>query len=289
MIKITNLNKRFGHKEVIKNMNFEIRPGTIFGLIGINGAGKSTLLRLLSGVLTPETGDIFLDDISIHRHPEIKKNLFYLSDNPPYASFTTLSDMKQIYKPFYDFDDAVFDEILKLFSLNEKEVISKFSKGMRRQGYLALAFASGAKYLLFDEVFDGLDPQARLKFKQYMIKHQRDEQIIVITSHSLRELEDICDSFGMIDDGHFKKFGQIDFELNKVRKFQIILKDIRSPYLKEKLNYIYEKKDNRVMTLIVENLAGHIDDYLLASNILAADELPITFEEFFIISQGGEQ
>ncbi|WP_162140337.1 ABC transporter ATP-binding protein [Haploplasma axanthum] len=283
MIEIKNLNKSFGSKHVIKNMNLKLEKGTIFGLIGINGAGKSTLLRLLSGVLNPDSGEIFVDEKLINE--ESKKKIFYLSDNPPYTSLTKLVDIKELYETFYDFDNQIFEEIIEIFKLPINEPISKFSKGMRRQGYIALAFATKASYLLFDEVFDGLDPQARLKFKQFMINNINSEQIIIITSHSLRELEDICDTFGMIDGGYFKRYGQIDFELNKLKKYQIVLKELEKDVFIKQLKCLFKKQEGRVLTIITEELTEDINNYLDKNNYLVIDELSISFEEYFIVTQ----
>lgn len=287
MIKIKGLNKSFKNNHVIKDMNFDFKEGVIFGLIGINGAGKSTLLRLLSNVLIPDDGQIVIDNENIEYNDKIRENIFYLSDEPPYANFTLLKDVKELYETFYNFDEVLYEEVLDVFQLDKSVPISKMSKGMRRQGFIALAFASRAKYLLFDEVFDGLDPQARLRFKQFIIKNHNPDQVIIITSHSLRELEDICDTFGMIDKGVFKKYGQIDTEIDKISKYQIVLKDIDKRVFKKQLDIIQQKQDGRVLTIIIDK-KYNLKDYLDENNYLIIDELPMTFEEYFIVSQGGK-
>ena len=158
---------------------------------------------------------------------------------------------------------------------------------MKRQGFIALAFASGAKYLLLDEVFDGLDPAARLKFKQLMISDEHKDKIIIVTSHSLRELEDICDSFGMIDEGHFKRYGELDFELNKLKKYQIILNDKTSIDIdKAHPKAIYHHQDGRILTLVIDS-THTLNDYISNDKYHVADELPISFEEYFMITQKG--
>lgn len=286
MIKITDLTKSFSNHLVLDSMNITILEGTIFGLIGINGAGKSTLMRLISGVSTPDSGQIEVDGLLLDDSSASRKNIFYLSDNPPHGNFTTLNQLYELYDIFYPMNKTVFAEILGLFNLNPDTPLSKQSKGMKRQGYLAIAFATGAKYLLFDEVFDGLDPQARLKFRKYLMKEINHDRIIIISSHSLRELEDVCDSFGMIENGQFKKFGNIDETLSSTKKYRIILKDENEPYLKNNDAFFHTKKDGRVITLI-GNPNLDIKSLLYGENILAMDELDMTFEEYFIISQEG--
>ena len=157
--------KNYGENRVLTNLDLTLEKGTIFGLIGINGAGKSTLLKLIMGIIKPSEGLIKIDNQSVFDHEESKKKLFYLSDQPPFNHQMTLNDLADLYKVFYPFDQHMFEEILTQFGLIKNQNLSQISKGMKRQGYIALAFASGASYLLLDEVFDGLDPAARLKFK----------------------------------------------------------------------------------------------------------------------------
>ena len=287
MIEIKKLYKSFGNHSVLKDVNLTLEKGTIFGLIGINGAGKSTLLRLIMGVLRPDAGEIEIDQKSIIEDNDLKKSIFYLSDQPPFNHQMTFRNLADLYKVFYPFEEDTFQSILSIFSLNENINLSQISKGMKRQGYIALAFASGAKYLLLDEVFDGLDPAARLKFKKLMLSEQHEDKIIVITSHSLRELEDICDSFGMIDEGYFKKFGNLDFELNKLIKYQIILKDTTPVDISNHEDGpVYINQDGRVLTIVID-INHQLDQYIKNDLYHVADELPISFEEYFMINQKG--
>ena len=288
MINVTNLNKSFGDLHVLKNINLTLEKGTIFGLVGINAAGKSTFLRLLSGVLLPESGNVYIDEIELGENQELRKNVFYLSNQPTYTLHMTIKDLKELYKVFYPFDDQTFQSILDLFNLSEQMILNRISKGMKRQAYIAAAFASNAKYLLLDEVFDGLDPVARLKFKKLMIDSASADKIFVLTSHSLRELEDICDSFGIIDEGYFKRFGHLSDELSKLTKYQIILKD-KNPYpiLNKELNLLYFQQEGRVLTLIIEGNHPPLEEIFNANDYHAIDESSISFEEYFMVYQGG--
>lgn len=285
MIEVKKLYKSFDDHSVLKDVNLKLEKGTIFGLIGINGAGKSTFLRLITGILRPDYGNIEIDQQSVLESNDLKKSVFYLSDQPPFNHQMTFRDLADLYKVFYPFEEDTFKSILNIFSLDENINLSQISKGMKRQGYIALAFASGAKYLLLDEVFDGLDPAARLKFKKLMISTDHQEKIIIITSHSLRELEDICDSFGMIDEGYFKRYGNIDFELNKLLKYQIILKDtLPVSLIDQDLKPIYMNQDGRILTIIIDS-NHRVDQYIHNDLYHVADELPISFEEYFMINQ----
>lgn len=288
MIEIKHVNKSFTNHHVLKDLNITFDQGTIFGLIGINGAGKSTLLRLISGIYLPDSGEIHIDGVSFNDDESIRKKVFYLSDQPPYSYQTTIKDLAHLYATFYPFQWDTYQDILQRFKLSDQEPLSKISKGMRRQGYIALAFASGASYLLLDEVFDGLDPVARLIFKKLMIEHQSEGKIFVITSHSLRELEDICDTFGMIDDGFFKRFGSVDFELHQFKKYQIILKDSKSITFKENHPKIYYlSQEGRIVTLVIETKES-VSACIDVSLCHVIDELEMTFEEYFMVIQGGK-
>lgn len=288
MITVKNINKSFGDLHVLKDINLTLKNGTIFGLVGINGAGKSTFLRLLSGVLLPESGDILVDEKEILTNLENRTNVFYLSDQPTHTLYMSIKDLKELYKVFYPLNDEKFQSILSLFNLKESMSLSHISKGMKRQAYIACAFASNAKYLLLDEVFDGLDPVARLKFKKLMIDSTSEDKIFILTSHSLRELEDICDEFGIIDEGHFKKFGHLADEISKLMKYQIILKD-NLPYTFEnpELTILYQQQEGRVLTLIIEGSHKPIEEIIDSKLYHVIDELPISFEEYFIVYQGG--
>jgi len=288
MIKVENVNKSFGDIHVLKDINLTLNNGTIFGLVGINGAGKSTFLRLLTGVLLAESGNIFFDDIEIQKEETYRKHIFYLSDQPTHTLYMTIKDLKELYKVFYPFDDEQFKSILTLFNLTEKMSLSHISKGMKRQAYIACAFASNAKYLLLDEVFDGLDPVARLKFKKLMIDSASEDKIFILTSHSLRELEDICDAFGIIDEGYFKRFGHLSDEISKLVKYQIILKDkLQYTFENPSFKILYQQQEGRVLTLIIEGSHPPLEEFMDSKDYLAIDELSISFEEYFIVYQGG--
>lgn len=287
MIEVKSIDKRFDGRLVLNNLNLALEKGTIFGLIGINGAGKSTFLRLIMGILKPSKGDICIDGKSVFYHDDIKKKLFYLSDQPPFNHQMTFKDLADLYRVFYPFEDDTFLSILSMFGLKMHQNLSQISKGMKRQGYIALAFASGANYLLLDEVFDGLDPAARLKFKKLMISDKHKDKIIMVTSHSLRELEDICDSFGMIDEGHFSRFGDLSYELNKLKKYQVILNDMTRINSDKSLSKaVYHHQNGRILTLVIDH--NHtLDEYISNDMYHVVDELPISFEEYFMITQKG--
>ena len=200
MIELIGISKGYENKKsVLKNASLTISEASIFGLVGINGAGKSTLLRLLAGVMKADEGEVRIDGENIYENEKIKKQIFFLPDEPYYTSNVSASGLADLYRAAYAFDDTVFAEYLDKFKLNAKSPIRNFSKGMKRQVFVALALAVKPKYLLLDEAFDGLDPLARLVLKKALIRMvEEDGSSVIISSHSLRELEDFCDSYGKI-------------------------------------------------------------------------------------------
>lgn len=219
MITIKGLRKSYGTKEVLSGVSLTVPDASVFGLVGINGAGKTTLLRMMADVLRPDEGTVEYDGENIAGNAKKRKELFFLPDEPYYTAGTTVEKLVALYKSFYAFDDELFARYEKLFSLERRTPIRNFSKGMKRQAFAALALACRPKYLLLDEAFDGLDPLARLELKRGIIS--LEGTTAVISSHSLRELEDICSGFALLDGGVVADAGDISETLGKIRKFQV--------------------------------------------------------------------
>ncbi len=222
MIKISNLYHAFSDDYVLENVNIEIKDGTVTGIVGINGAGKSTLLRLMSGVYVPKKGKIEIDGIS-PCEPAVRSDLFFLPDDPYYTSGATAKSVTELYKTFYpDFDTKAYDDYMQKCKLDTKKPLRNFSKGMRRQFYIAVALAVKPKYLLLDEAFDGLDPLSRKRFKDEIVKcADENGTTVIITSHSLRELEGFCDTFILIDSKTVRSSGDIAEKVVSFCKFQL--------------------------------------------------------------------
>lgn len=289
MIEIKNLSKSFGTTEVLKGLDLTIPDGSIFGLVGINGSGKSTLLRMLAGVYRADSGSIRIDGEEIYNNEHKKKEIFFLPDDPFYEQGTTGLKLAELYRTFYDFDDATFRRYIDIYKLNAKMPIRNFSKGMKRQMFVALAFAISPKYLFLDEVFDGLDPLARLNFKRGLIESmEKTGGTVILSSHSLRELEDICDSYGLIDGHAISSSGNIDSSTEKVYKFQLVFDRTVS---KEEFGFdmMSFEQSERVVRIVV---SGDKEEYLRRISEMKpiiVDELPVDFEELFVSRvSGGE-
>lgn len=277
MIEIKNLSKSYGDKLVLKNLSIKIEDGKIFGLVGINGAGKSTLLRLISGIFEANTGSILVDGEEIYDNENKKKDIFFLPDEPYYGINTTPLNLIDLYQEFYDFNKQEYLNYLEIFKLPLNKKMHTFSKGMKRQVFVSLALAIKPKYLLLDEAFDGLDPLARLTFKRAIIDLVEEKQTtIIISSHSLRELEDICDCYGLIDKMEIASSGEIADTINKTHKYQVAFNEIPSKDMFDDFNILTYEQESRIVRIVVnedfDTFKEKIDKYN-----------PLLIEKFLLI------
>lgn len=282
MIEISGLRKSFGAKKVLDGIDLTVPDGSIFGLVGINGAGKSTLLRLLSGVLRADGGSVRIGGQEVYDCPAAKKELFFLPDDPYYAADTTAQKLIELYSAFYPFHTDVYEQYEQRFRLARKAPLRTFSKGMKRQLFIALALACRPRYLFLDEAFDGLDPLARLECKRGLIELQEErESTVIISSHSLRELEDICSGFALLDGGQIADSGDLQGALEQVTKFQVAL-DHEARREDFPFACVSFEASGRVAKLIVR---GDKEAYLAELDKLHPlfiEEIPVDFEELFI-------
>ena len=283
MINIMNLVKSFNDKKVLDNLNISIEDGTVFGLIGINGAGKSTLLRLISGVYSQDLGIVEVGGECVFENEKIKKDIIYVSDDPYFPFSSTIKSLKVFYSSFYDLNEDLYQKYLTMFNLKENALISSFSKGMKRQVSLLFAMAISPKYLLLDECFDGLDPLVRLIFKKALTELIQDKKItVIISSHNLKELEDICDSFGILENGQISTYGDLIDSKTNINKYQLAYSEEKTKDDFKDYNLMSIEISGRVVSLVIKGNKKEIMAKLEKSNPLFIDVLPVNFEELFI-------
>ena len=283
MIEVKNLSHSIGNKQILQNVSLALEEGSVMGLVGINGAGKTTLLRLISGVFAVEQGAILIDGIPVNRE-ESRESLFFLPDDPYFTIDTTGEKLYSMYKVFYpEIDRAVFDRFMANFSLNPKKPIRNFSKGMRRQLYISLALAVKPKYLLLDEAFDGLDPLSRLAFKRALNEFVEEYGTsVLISSHSLRELEDFCDSYVLIDNKTVSSSGDIAEKVNRFCKFQLAFYEEIHEGLFANLPVTSIEISGRFARVVLQGNAAELLPKLQALNPAVVEEMRMDFEEVFI-------
>ncbi len=283
MIEIRNLSHSFGEKQVLADVNLDINEGSIMGLVGINGAGKTTLLRLISGVYRPDEGSILIDGEPLSSE-SAKRKLFFLPDDPYYTLNSTGKSLFKLFRTFYpDLDKTKFQKHLSDFGLEFDRPLRNFSKGMKRQLYVALALTVKPKYLLLDEAFDGLDPLARLAFKK-AVNHAVEENgiSVLISSHSLRELEDFCDSYAMIDNMEVSSSGDIAERVERYCKFQLAFTELPDDSAFDGLPILSVEKSGRFVKLVLEGRADEMHRRLMLLKPAIIEQMNIDFEEVFI-------
>lgn len=283
MIKIIGLVKGYEkNKPVLKGLNATIAEGSVFGLVGINGAGKSTLLRVLAGVMKADGGQVLVDGEEVYENENAKGKIFFLPDEPFYTSNVTAEGLADMYRAVYDLDMQVFQERLAQFALPANKPIRNFSKGMKRQVFVALALAIAPKYLLLDEAFDGLDPLARLTFKKCIVELVEEKgTAVIISSHSLRELEDICDSYGILDHGEMTCSGELATDISRVHKFQAAFdREVKE----EELTFacMAFEQTGKVVRFITREKKEIVLEKLEQLNPIFVEEIEVDFEELFI-------
>lgn len=284
MIKITNLSKSYGDKKVLEDLNCTIKTGSIYGLIGANGAGKSTLLRIIMGIFQKNSGSIEIDGKEISDSEEFKQKLVFVPDDLFFFKNYSINDMVIFYSKLYkNFDKEFAIKMFDKLKLNRKQKIQTFSKGMKRQTALVCALATNADYMFFDETFDGIDPVIRNFMKKVIAEQmEKKETTIIMTSHNLRELEDICDNLGLLHKGGILFESDIDSLKTNMFKIQISLgKDFDEKDF-QNFNVLSFKKSGSVATVILKGDKEGYEKMLKDMNPIILDFLPLTLEEIFV-------
>lgn len=240
MLSIQDITKKYEECTIIKNVNLNINKGIIYGLVGYNGTGKTTLLKTICGVLKPDAGTVLLDGQVVFDNATAKEQILYVPDNPYWLPHGSMKKMAKFYQGYYpNWNEGLFVNLVKLFDLNVNKRLKSFSKGMQRQASIILALSTGASYLLLDETFDGLDPLVREKVRELLKSAVEKAGVsILVASHNLSELEQICKSIALIRDKTLTEDIYKENELNNANKFHITFEnrsDARS-FLDE-LNY----------------------------------------------------
>lgn len=283
MLKIENVYKNFGTTEVLKGLNLAVQEGSVFGLVGVNGAGKSTLLRLISGVYEADQGTVSFNDHDTFRDPNIRQSISFVSDEPYYPIGATIASMKNFYASLYQFDEAAFRKYCEIFGLNPSMRILNLSKGMKRRAALLFALCTHPKLLLLDEAYDGLEPIARLHFKQILADLVEDEKLtVIISSHNLRELEDICDSYGILEDGVMLTYGDLIASRENINKYQAAFAGNVPADVFKDLDVLHLEIEGRVVKAVIRGSQSEVQKKIEALKPVLIDVLPVSFEELFI-------
>ena len=283
MILAENVTKTFDGFCALDKISCHIPKGCIYGMVGSNEAGKSTFLRLITGVYKTETGKITIDDEVVYNNPRAKNRIAYVPDELYFLPGASLNRMADFYEAAYKkFDRVWFRHLADSFGLPEKKAINTFSKGMKRQCATILALCSKPDYLFFDETFDGLDPVMRNLVKRLICQEVVEkETTVIITSHSLRELEDTCDQLALLHEGGL--IFERDIQNLKTTLFKIQTAfdaDYNQGYF-EGIDILHYNKKGSVVNMIVRGDKEEITGHIKQKNPLLLDILPLSLEEVF--------
>ncbi len=285
MIEILNVTKRFDTLVALNQISLSIKEGSVVGLVGSNGAGKSTLLRILAGVYRADSGTVLFDGAEGFNNSAVKGDTIFISDYPYFSSSDTLKSLAKKYKILYPhWNDEDYNRLLGLFTISQTIKIAKMSKGMQRQAAIILGLAANPKYILFDEIFDGLDPVVREQVKKLFADFVSERSAsIVIASHNLRELEDVCDSICLIHAGGVLADEDADKLKLGMTKVQIILEDetvlntIRQTLMLLKLT-----QKGKIYEMTIRGERDEIMAFLESLHPTYLELLPLSLEEVFM-------
>ncbi len=283
MLEMQNVTKTFGTFKALDDLSMNIPKGAVYGLVGPNGAGKSTAIRHLTGVYRPDCGSITMDGQPIYENSQLKQRIGYIPDDIFYFPSASLEDMKKYYQGIYkNFDGELFNRLYEVFHLPKKSPIRRFSKGMQKQAAFHLTICTRPDVMILDEPVDGLDPVMRRQVWSLILSEvAQHETTVLISSHNLRELEDICDHVGIMDHGKMLiERSLADMQGNTV-KIQMV------GSTPEGLNVLHESQSGRLKTLVVRGSAEKVAEQLRAVNPVYFDVLPLSLEEIFIYELGG--
>ncbi|MBQ4644854.1 MAG: ABC transporter ATP-binding protein [Clostridia bacterium] len=284
MIEFVNVTKKFGDFTAVEDISFKVEPSSIYGLIGYNGAGKTTLLKTAAGIYKAEGGKVLLDGENTYDNDNNRRDLFYIPDDLYFPMNANVLSMAKFYADYHpDFSFKTLEKLLEVYGLDGKKKIRGFSKGMQRQAEIILALASRPKYLLLDETFDGLDPQKKEITKKLFMEYMAEtEASLIISSHNLSELSDLCDNVGLINGKKLTMDCSVYDISQNYSKFRLIFdRQITEDDFKH-IQYKSLEIDGRVAMIIFEKNADEQRHKLNALLPMAIDEYRLTMEEVFL-------
>ena len=283
MLELKNVTKTFGTFKALDGLTMTVPKGAVYGMVGPNGAGKSTAIRHITGIYRPDSGTITLEGLPIYENPIIKQTIGYIPDDVFYFPAATMEEMRRFYRGMYPrFDDALFERLYEAFDLPRKGQIRRFSKGMQKQAVFHLTLSCRPDILILDEPVDGLDPVMRRQVMSLILSDVAEHgTTVLISSHNLRELEDVCDHVGIMDHGKMLLERSLADMQGSTVKVQLV------GTVPAGLEVLHETTSGRLKTLIVRGSAEAVTQIIAAASPDYFDVLPLSLEEIFIYELGG--
>ena len=285
MIEVKQITKTFDGFKALNDLTLTVPKGAVYGLVGPNGAGKSTLIRHLMGVYRPDGGSITVDGQPVYENPDVKRRMVCIPDEIFYNTGDTIRDLKRLYKGIYPtFDETRFEKMGEVFQLDPKKQVRRFSKGMQKQMAFWLAISCRPEILVLDEPVDGLDPVMRRQIMGLILEDVAENgTTVLVSSHNLRELEDICDHVGIMHQGSM----MLERSLSALQENMVKIQLVMEQPLPAELQVVHQSSVGRVQTIIARGSAQTVEEILNRCSPLLCDVLPLSLEEVFIYELGG--
>ena len=289
MIEVKNLVKTFDGFAALKGATITVPRGAVYGLVGPNGAGKSTLLRHITGVYKQDSGQVLVNGIPVFENRRVKQSIVSIPDDWFYYNQSTIREMAALYAGMYPkFDKERFNKLRELFQISEKKPIRRMSKGMQRQAAFWITMSCLPEYLVLDEPVDGLDPVMRRQVWQVLLDDVAARgTTVLLSSHNLRELEDVCDHVGIMDRGAVLLERTLSDLQDNTVKLQVAYKTAEEPALPAELQILHHSAVGRVHTYIMRGSSEEICRRMQITDPVLLEAIPLTLEEIFIYELGG--
>lgn len=289
MVDVINVTKRFGTFTALSELSFHVDKASVYGLVGYNGAGKTTLLKTIAGVYKPEGGEVRIGGEPVYENAKMKQRLFYVPDELYFQPYANMEKMARFYKGYYPkFSDTTFNNLTALFGLDKTKRLNSFSKGMQRQAEMVLGMATHPEVLLLDESFDGLDPAKRNMAKKLLLEYMAEKECaIIISSHNLHELGDLCDHIGLINGQRIVLDCAVDEMSGSRSKFRVVFdRDVEEKDF-EGLDIRRFSKDGKIVTLTAHGDSDELEEKLRAMSPILLETFPLSLEEIFLEEMEG--
>ena len=288
-IELKNVTKIYEGFKALDALNLTVPSGSVYGLIGPNGAGKTTAIRHIMGVLRQDAGSVLLDGEPGFENPAVKARMLCIPDEPYFTSTSTTRDLMKFTRALYPrFDTERYEKLREIFALDDTRPIRRLSRGMQKQSAFWIALAARPEVLVLDEPVDGLDPVMRRQVWSLIMQDVAERgTTVLVSSHNLRELEDVCDHVGIMNKGKVLLERSLSELQENTVKMQIVFRGEGAPELPAGLNLLHESHLGRVFTIIFRGNTQQITERLAALDPVYMEAVPLTLEEIFIYELGG--
>ncbi len=289
MIKAENVTKTFNGFKALDNLSINVKKGSVYGLVGPNGAGKTTLIKNLMGIYTPDNGTLLIDGVPVYENPAVKERTVYIGDDLYFFPTYSIYDMAKFYSGIYKgWSWDRFNSLKEVFKIDTKRKVRRLSKGMQKQVAFWLGVCMCPDVMILDEPVDGLDPVMRKNVWKIILQDVAEREVtVLVSSHNLRELEDVCDHVGIMHKGQVVLEKELDDVKGNIHKIQVAFENELPAELRQSVEILHEEKVGRVYMIIARGDSSGVKETISKFNPVIYDLLPLTLEEVFIYELGG--